>query len=202
MESNEKVRRFQKEIDYIKAGDLRADAEYLVGILPDYFFQVDSSSTGKYHPKYAAGEMGLARHVKAAVKMAVELLSNPSVGKPYTERDKDLIVLALLIHDGLKYGKEKTDKYTKFDHPILISNYVKENRNNLRMSDEDVSKICAMVESHMGPWNTNNYSNVVLPVPKAPMEKFVHMCDYLASRRFINLDFDSDNNVIDESKQF
>ena len=35
----------------------------------------------------------------------------------------------------------------------------------------------------------NNYSEIELPIPKAPIEKFVHMCDYLASRRFINLEF-------------
>ena len=145
--------------------------------------------------------MGLARHVKAAVKMAVELLANPAIGKTYTDRDKDLIVIALIVHDGLKYGKVKTDKYTKFDHPLLISNYIKENKDNLKMTTNDINKLCAMVESHMGPWNTSNYSDVVLPVPKAPCEKFVHMCDYLASRRFINLDFDSDNNVVDESKE-
>lgn len=201
MESSEKVKRFDREINYIKDPVLRGDASYLVGILPDYFFEVDASSTGKYHPKYAQGEMGLARHVKAAVKMAVELLEDPIINKSYTEKDRDLIILALIIHDGLKYGKVKTDKYTKFDHPILISNYVKENKDNLKMAEEDMKKLCAMVESHMGPWNTSNYSEVVLPLPKAPCEKFVHMCDYLASRRFINLDFDENNNVIDESKE-
>lgn len=200
METIDKIKAFSKEIGYINDIRLMDDAKFLVGILPDYFFEVDASSTGKYHPKYAAGEMGLARHVKAAVKMAVELLDNPIIGKPYSQRDRDLIIIALLVHDGLKYGKEKTDKYTKFDHPILASNYVKENRNSLKMSDEDIAKLCAMVESHMGPWNVSNYSNVVLPVPKAPMEKFVHMCDYLTSRRFINLEFDDNNDVIDESK--
>lgn len=200
MENDEKIKRFRKEISYIKDFNLKADATYLVSVLPDYFFEVDASSTGKYHPKYAAGNMGLARHVKAAVKMAVELLSNPIIGRPYSERDKDLIIIALLIHDGLKYGKVKTDKYTKFDHPLLISNYIKEVRDHLKMSDEDIAKICSMVESHMGPWNVSSYSNVVLPIPKAPMEKFVHMCDYLASRRFINLEFDDNNDIIDESK--
>lgn len=201
MEKAEKIKLFNKEINYIHDDILREDAKFLVGSLPDYFFEVDASSTGKYHPKYAAGDKGLARHVKAVVKMAVELLSNPIIGKPYSDRDKDLIIIALLIHDGLKYGKVKIDKYTKFDHPILISEYVRELRDNLQMSDEDVQKICSMVASHMGPWNTNSYSAVVLPIPKAPMEKFVHMCDYLASRRFINLEFDADNNVIDESKE-
>ena len=196
----DKIKQLEKEISYINDNNLKEDAKFLVENLPDYFFEVDASSTGKYHPKYAAGSGGLLRHVKAAVKMAVELLSNPIIGKPYSERDKDLIVIALMIHDGLKYGKVKTDKYTKFDHPVIASNFVKENRSSLKMSDEDIEKVCAMVGSHMGPWNTSSYSDVVLNVPKAPMEKFVHMCDYLASRRFINLEFDENNNVIDESK--
>ncbi len=200
MTEKEKVKVFNNEYLYINDEELREDAKYLVGHLPDYFFKVDASSTGKYHPKYAAGDGGLSRHVKSACKFAYELLSNPIIGKPYTSRDKDLIIIALLIHDGLKYGKKKKENYTRFDHPILASEYVKENKSKLKMNDEDIEKVSAAVASHMGPWNTNSYSEVVLPVPKAPMEKFVHMCDYLASRRFINLDFDKDSNVIDESK--
>lgn len=107
MNSSDKVKLLQKEIGYINDENLKNDAIYLVSILPDYFFEVDASSTGKYHPKYASGDKGLLRHVKAAVKMAVELLANPIIEKPYSSRDKDLIVLALIVHDGLKYGKIK-----------------------------------------------------------------------------------------------
>ena len=53
-----------------------------------------------------------------------------------------------------------------------------------------------MIESHMGEWNTNSYSNVVLPLPITKHQKFVHMCDYLASRKFINVKFEN-NNIID-----
>jgi len=200
MSEEEKIKVFEKEYLYIKNDDLVSDAKYLISHLPDYFFKVDASSTGKYHPKYAAGEGGLTRHVKSAVKFANELLSNPSIGKTYSDREKDLIIIALLIHDGLKYGKEKKETYTRFDHPILASEYAKDNKDNLNMSEEELEKMSDSVASHMGPWNTNSYSNVTLPLPKKPMEKFVHMCDFLASRRFINLDFDSDSNVIDESK--
>ncbi len=200
MSEKDKIKIFDNEYLYINDDNLRKDAKYLIGHLPDYFFKVDASSTGKYHPKYAAGDGGLSRHVKSACKFAYELLSNPIIGKPYSERDKDLIIISLLIHDGLKYGKGEKEKYTRFDHPILASEYVKENRKELKMSDEDIEKISSAVASHMGPWNTNSYSEVVLPIPRAPMEKFVHMCDYLASRRFINLDFDENSNVIDESK--
>ena len=200
MSEEEKTKIFVNEFLYIVDDDLRSDAKYLVSHLPDYFFEVDASSTGKYHPKYAAGEGGLTRHVKSACKFAYELLSNPIIGKPYSSHDKDLIIVALLIHDGLKYGKDKKEKYTRFDHPILASEYVIENKNNLKMNEEDIEKVSKSIASHMGPWNTNSYSEVILPIPRAPMEKFVHMCDYLASRRFINLDFDGNSNVIDESK--
>ena len=200
MTIKDKEKVFEKEYLYINDEDLKKDAKYLISNLPDYFFQVDASSTGKYHPKYAAGDGGLTRHVKSACKFAYELLSNPIIGKPYSSRDKDLIIIALLIHDGLKYGKGEKEKYTRFDHPLLASEYAKENKNNLKMTEEELEKMAAAVASHMGPWNTNQYSDVVLPIPKAPMEKFVHMCDYLASRRFINLDFDDNSDVIDESK--
>lgn len=191
MTEKEKIKIFENEFLYIKNDDLVNDAKYLVSQLPDYFFKVDASSTGKYHPKYAAGDGGLSRHVKSACKFAYELLSNPIIGKPYTERDKDLIIIALLIHDGLKYGDSyKKGDYTKFEHPILASEYAKKNKNKLKMSAEELEKMASAVASHMGPWNTNPYSEIELPIPKAPMEKFVHMCDYLASRSYLNVKFD------------
>ena len=52
------------------------------------------------------------------------------------------------------------------------------------------------IASHMGQWNTNSYSDVVLPKPKTKYQIFVHMCDYLASRKFINVEFDENNNII------
>ena len=199
MKEEDKIKVFTKEFSYIEDESLRKDAKYLISKLPDYYFEVDASSTGKYHPKYASGKGGLSRHIKSAVKMAHELLLDPSISKPYTSRDKDLIIISLLIHDGLKYGKVK-ETYTRFDHPILIRDFVEEEKDNLSMNSDDIEKVKNAVASHMGPWNTSNYSSVILPLPKAPMEKFVHMCDYLASRRFINLEFDENDDIIDETK--
>ena len=199
MTKKDKLKVFEVEFKYIKDDDIRKDAEYLISNLPDYYFEVDASSTGKYHPKYASGKGGLSRHVKSAVKMAISMFEDPCIGDKYSQRDKDLVVLALLIHDGLKYGKIK-EQYTRFDHPILISDFVEENKENLNMNEDDISKVRSAVASHMGPWNTSSYSDVVLPLPKTAMEKFVHLCDYLASRRFIIVEFDENDRVIDESK--
>ena len=49
----------------------------------------------------------------------------------------------------------------------------------------------------MGPYNTNAYSDVVLPIPKNKYQKFVHMCDLLASRKFLDIKFDDDDNIIE-----
>ncbi len=190
-----KVEVFKVEFGYINDERYAIDAKYLVDSLPDYFFEVPASSTGKYHPKYALGEGGLVRHTKAAVRMAYELLSDPVIGGKYTSREKDLMIIALILHDGLKSGKEKS-QYTKVEHPLLASEHIKDNMDNLSMNDEDIEFVCDVIESHMGPWNKDFDGNEVLPLPKTKYQNFVHMCDYLASRKFINVEFDNNNNII------
>ena len=192
----EKSKYFEKELNYIENKNIQEQAKKLIEELPDYFFEVAASSTGKYHPSYALGEGGLLRHTKAAVRFAYELLQDPSIGNKYTSQEKDLMIIALMVHDGLKHGVIK-DKYTKFEHPVLIANLIEEKGESLGFSKEDIAFLKAAISSHMGPWNTNAYSNVVLPVPKTKYENFVHMCDYLASRKCFSLSFDHDNNVID-----
>jgi len=192
----EKSKYFERELNYIENKNIQEKAKKLIEELPDYFFEVAASSTGKYHPSYALGEGGLLRHTKAAVRFAYELLQDPSIGNKYTTQEKDLMLIALMVHDGLKHGIIK-DKYTKFEHPILIANLIEEKGEKLGFSKEDIAFLKAAISSHMGPWNTNAYSEVVLPVPKTKYENFVHMCDYLASRKCFSLSFDQDNNVID-----
>ena len=60
-----------------------------------------------------------------------------------------------------------------------------------------IEKLTKMLKCHMGGWNTNNYSDVVLPKPKNKLENFVHMCDFLASRKVINVKF-NDINISEE----
>ena len=192
----EKLNYFRKEINYIKDDKLKEDLKTLIKLLPDYFFEIPASSTGKYHPKFALGEGGLVRHTKVAVRFAYELLTNNTVGCKFTERDKDLIIIALTLHDGLKSGLEH-DKYTKFDHPLLISKYIMENKDKLNMDIDDIRKVCSMIESHMGEWTYDSYNKKeVLPKPRTAEQRFVHMCDFLASRKFINVEF-LKNNIKD-----
>ena len=190
----DKVGCFKTELNYIKNDDYRKNAEVLIGLLPDYFFEIPASSTGKYHPSFALGPKGLLRHTKVAVRMAYEFYNDKSITGIFKDEEKDLMIIALILHDGLKSGLDH-QQYTLFDHPILVSNYIKDNKSKLTFKDSELSFLTNVIESHMGPWNTNNYSDVVLPVPVNKYQKFVHMCDYLASRKFLNVDFKNDEIV-------
>lgn len=187
---------FEKEINYIKNERYKKNAEVLIDMLPDYFFKVPASSTGKYHPSFALNEKGLVRHTKVAVKIAHELLENNCIGYNFKDEEKDLILIALMMHDGLKHGLTE-ERYTRFDHPVLMASFIKENKDKTTLTEEEVNLISSVIASHMGQFNTNSYSTVVLPVPNNKNQRFVHMCDYLASRKFLDVKFDENNNIID-----
>lgn len=189
-----KIDQFKIELEYIQDETLQEDCRTMIELLPEYFFEVPASSTGKYHPSYSLGEGGLLRHTKAAVRIGYELLQNPSIGDKYTSIEKDIMLMGLLLHDGLKLGNPK-EKYTRFDHPILMANYIVEHKTDLLMSDEEIDLLCSVIKTHMGPWTQDYDGNEVLESPKTKYQNFVHMCDYLASRKCLLVPFDDNNRI-------
>ena len=187
-----KIETFNKEYNYIKNERYKKNAQIIVDLLPDYFFEVGASSTGKYHPDFSAGPGGLVRHTKAAVRIAYEMFQDESITHMFSQDEKDMMIVGLMVHDGLKHGLVK-ETYVRFDHPILICNYIRENKAKLDFSENEIKALTNMIESHMGPWNTNNYSEVVLPVPSNKYQRFVHMCDFLSSRKFLDIKFDGND---------
>ena len=185
---------FEQELKYLKTDKVRKACEVMIEKLPDYFFEIPASSTGKYHPEYATGKGGLLRHTKAAVRIGYELLSNPIIGDKYSEKEKDLMLMGLLLHDGLKLGLPK-ERYTRFDHPILMANYIKENAKELPLTEKEITFLQDVIKTHMGIWTTDYNGEEVLEKPKTKYQNFVHMCDYLASRKAILLPFDNNNNI-------
>ena len=188
---------FKKEVNYIVDTDIKESARIMLDLLPDYFYEVPASSTGKYHPKFALGEKGLVRHTKVAVRIAYELLNNNVIGNVFNQREKDLIIMSVLLHDGCKSGLTKTE-YTVVNHPLIVSKLIRDNKEKLKLSDSDLDLVCSMIESHMGEFNKDYKGNVVLPLPNNKYQKFVHMCDYLASKKFLDVKFDSNNDIIEE----
>ena len=82
-----------------------------------------------------------------------------------------MMIFALVLHDGLKHGLNFS-KYTVFEHPVLTANFIKDNKTKLSLNDEEVEFISSLIASHMGPWNTNPYSDIILPKPKNKYQKW------------------------------
>lgn len=186
---------FDQEINFIKDSRLASSLRKLVMMFPDYFFEEPASSTGKYHPAFALGNGGLVRHTKVAVRIAYDLLQDPLIGDKYTENEKDLMIIALVAHDSIKYGIPKA-RYTRADHPILSGNFIEENKKDLDFTDSEIKFLKEVIASHMGSWNKDFDGNEILPIPRTKYQNFVHMCDYLSSKKFLAVNFDDNNNIV------
>jgi hypothetical protein len=148
--------------------------------VPDYFYHVAASSTGKYHPKYALGEGGLMRHTKAAVGISKELIELEMFGK--LKEQYSYIVAALILHDTFKHGLNYS-KYATAKHPLVASKVYRQDRSGI-LDQDQIDFICDLIETHMGQWNTDwKTKEEILEKPKTQIQKFVHLCDYLASRK-------------------
>lgn len=187
---------FKKEINYLKNITYRKNVQTLIELVPDYFFIIPAASTGKYHPQFAQGEAGLVRHTKVALKIAKDILSLEYMNNIFTNDEKDLLLIAIMFHDTHKLGVPK-EKYTRFDHPLLAASFIKDNQDKTTFTDKEINIITKTISSHMGQWNTNSYSNITLPKPNDKYEFFVHMCDFLSSKKYLDVKFDKYNNIIE-----
>lgn len=182
-----KCETFEKELEFIKDEKMRDAAKQLLEALPDYFYKVPASSTGKYHPQYACGEGGLIRHTKAAIRIA-ESLFRLEMYAPLLP-DHDAIIIALLLHDGWKHGIPNEDgsysEYTNSLHPKICSDWL---LRQTCLSNQALTVIAGLVLTHMGQWNMEYRTGIVFaPKPITAHQMFVHLCDYLASRKFLEL---------------
>lgn len=157
--------------------------DWLENEIPDYFWVVPASSTGKYHPQYASEQSGLVKHTKTVFQIALDQLED-SVWH-FEDLQKEIIKSAILLHDTRKLGIPK-EKYTKSNHGVLVADAIMEECD----SGSIRSEIAVAIASHMGQWNTNRAGQKVAPVPETEVQFFVHLCDYLASRKYMEVDFE------------
>lgn len=146
-----------------------------------------ASSTGKYHPKYAAGEGGLIRHTKVVVRNIIELIR----ATPAIECEKDELIAAAIIHDMWKYPEGRDHEFTAFDHPALGGQWCK---------DHGFETIGRLVAAHQGIWTTSRqmpgFEN---EQPRKFDEWCLHYSDLLASRTYLRCDFDKMGDLVLEN---
>lgn len=193
----DKVAILQNEMDFINDELMQEFVEYCVENAPDYFFTMPASTTGKFHPSYTLGEGGLIKHTKAAVKIANDLLSL----EQNSHLPKDEIIAALILHDSIKKGNNGSN-YTVTEHPLYAADFIGKKIDEFEVEYEveceeledlrlKVNSIQRLIKSHMGQWNLDyRLGKAILPKPVEEDEKFVHTCDYLASRKYLTCEVD------------
>lgn len=202
MTREERLALFERELNLIHHPTIRSFVSDVLAEAPEYFFHVPASSSGKYHPAYTLGEGGLVRHTKAAIKIAESLIrANVHEWGDFTisaDEFSSIVIGALILHDTYKLGIVKSGEeqpmYSDHAHPEIIFSIISQKANewaNERKVDRDEYAILNLmafaVRTHMGKWTVSPHSPVILTEPYNWVERFVHMCDYLASRKFIDI---------------
>lgn len=171
---------FKDELALINDGVLRDFTEFYLdeNYVPDYFWHIGASSTGKFHPAFAQGEGGLVRHTKAVVMIEQELLRMSSYA--YMKEDyKDYATIACILHDTAKYGLDEFDKSEYEYHGENASKNIDTAWVNF-FGEHAPYLLTHAVHSHMGQWTTDER-------PFTTIDRLVHLSDYIASRNFIDI---------------
>lgn len=197
---------FEKEISYIANETLQNIIRDTLDAAPECIQTIPASSSGRFHPKADLGEGGLVRHIKSVTAIAksmidTDIFKNMVLGTGADDCETidiyaDIALSACILHDCMK--PDDTLKHrTVFDHPIKAANLFKETakkyitKDNMSYMKAVVPLVHSSIASHMGQFNTASYAKgIVLPKPKLGIEQFVHLCDYIASRKFLDFNFE------------
>jgi len=157
-------------------------------LLPDIWF-FPTSSTGKYHKNHNGEVPDIAEHVYQMLYAGVKLLKVFDIKIKTIDADK--ILMAIALHDSLKYGVQGSRKHTDRQHDKLAADMIASNKDTfMKLFDEEQFYILEYaVRFHSGMWSTdvsknekfdwNNYSKEVF---------FVHMLDMLSTTDIIQTD--------------
>ncbi len=176
--------------------------------IPEYFWTVPSSITGKYHPIDSLGEGGLVRHTIKVINMGLKLASaNPKM-------NYDEVIIACAFHDITKYGsnaKVSDNRNDFFIHPRTAKKYLWDIfdmnvfpggndddvaeliecelvvcREDYRTLVRSWERICNAVESHYAIWGKEQG----LPMPTNQLDFIVSHADLIASmKEYIDVEY-------------
>ena len=173
---------------------LKADSmEFLSRIvnecIADEFFSAPASSSGKYHPASSLGDGGLVRHTIVMTNIALDLLPMYELDKA----DRDVIILACLLHDAWKSADPQTGKWGLHSNVkthgrigaefIIKAASVMKDMGELPIDESRVMNVVKDMHEHMSKWHETPVPYLTLGSPEAMV---VAMADYIASRKRVS----------------
>lgn len=172
---------FENELWRIQNENLRnAVIKYFEEIVPEYFWTIASSMSGKYHSSFDAGEGGLVRHTKMCVLVAEELLRL----EEFEAASSDIVYAAALMHDSFKHGS--SGSHYRADHPRLAADAWWEFVDKEKLNPQ-FKAISYAVAWHSGQWSgPSTRDHYDRPAEYLREIRCVHLADYIASRSFFN----------------
>ncbi len=181
--AQEKEAIFSEELERIFDTSIREFTKLCISQSPDYFFiDCPASTSGKYHPIDELCADGTIIHTKKVFTVGYELCRGLDC-----EKSRDLILSACIIHDLLKQGRNRSGHTVK-NHPDLAAQLVTEVYEATQMIDDRSYQIIRnCVGFHYGPWSIAPWKKPLVEYTQE--ELCVYMSDYIASKRFIAVDY-------------
>lgn len=183
MELSKREEIFKEELSVISNDRIREFTKLCLFSAPDYIFEdCPASTTGKHHPLNELSWDGTIIHTKKVFNIAYALSRGLAI-----EENRDSILSACIIHDLVKKGW-KGGIWTQKNHPQLgaelITNIQKETQ---LLTQEEFDTIRNSVFHHYGPWTTKVVSKKMTDYSLE--ELCVYISDYIASKRFIDVQY-------------
>lgn len=172
---DEEVTRRLPEVTLIDDEELRESTIDALGRgIPDYFWEVPATSSGRYHNPFTRQRRGLWAHVKMVFTVYERMVRSYVEQGLLTEIEADMGRAAVLCHDMLKYGRGYSDgDSTVKNHDKLAAHWLQHN-------SELPRPVVEAVEAHNGPWYAGKE-------PDGPLEQLVHQADMAASTKNITV---------------
>jgi HD superfamily phosphodiesterase len=179
---------FKDELSLITIDNLQKLVVDVMINLNDDFFNIPTSSTGKYHPIYCNKKHGLLLHTKLVVAYAIQMI------EAYYGNDKDInfhtsiIISACLLHDIGKKARYQNYKEEYENHPLIASELFVTTYNNQTLfytiDNDIIMMIVNCINFHGGLWTPEEIKK---PIQDYTLhEMIIYTSDFLASRLYQN----------------
>ena len=135
--------KLSKEIALIRDEKIRNWTDKMLDIVPEQFWTIPASSSGKYHPVISNGPGGLVRHTKMMIQFALIFCRAYDL----TQLDQDKIISACILHDVHK---------PDYEHAFKTSDWLEDKVGK----NTDLKEIKEIIKWHMGRWSKGFTSKV------------------------------------------
>lgn len=141
-----------------------------------------TSSSGKYHKKADGSIPSNAHHTYEMLYAGTKILR--MFGHQEISKDNDVYIMAIILHDMMKYGKKGNTPHTYTHHDKGMADLLERNRSVLlkHFSDVQMETMIMGVRYHSGQWSKSIPKGEVFDFDNyPPIVMFVHMLDMMST---------------------